>query len=128
VLLAYLPAAQHNDLDTAYTASLAKIPDSDAETRGVTFGELTADTLIKQRAHDGRNRPIKYSQQPAPGVWPPTTAPTPPPNLSPFAVPWLGSVTPLLVKSSDQFGEPGTQPKTTSRRHTTEFNVGNAVL
>jgi hypothetical protein len=127
VLLAYLPAAQHNDLDTAYTASLAKIPDSDAETRGVTFGELTADTLIKQRAHDGRNRPIKYSQQPAPGVWRPTPAPTTPPNLSPFAVPWLGSVTPLLVKSSDQFGEPGTPPKMTSPRYTKEFNEVKAL-
>jgi hypothetical protein len=66
ILLAYSPAAQHADLNTAYTASLAKIPDGDAETSGVTFGELAADTLIKQRAHDGRNGPITYSQQPAP--------------------------------------------------------------
>ncbi len=50
VLLAYSPDGQHADLDTAYAASLAKIPDGDAETRGVTFGELAADTLIKQRA------------------------------------------------------------------------------
>ena len=49
--------------DTAYAASLAKIPDSDAETRGVTFGELAADTLIKQRAHDGRNASVKFTQE-----------------------------------------------------------------
>ena len=79
VLLAYLPAAEHPDLNTAYAASVAKIPDGDAETRGLIFGELAADTLIKQRAHDGRNDPIKYSQQPAPGVWRPTPAPTTPP-------------------------------------------------
>ena len=122
VLLAYSPDAQHADLDTAYAASLAKIPDGDAETRGTTFGELAADTLIKQRAQDGRNAPIKFTQEPAPGVWRPTPAPTTPPNLAPFAVPWLGSVTPLLVKNSDQFGEPGPPPKLTSAQYTKEFN------
>src|SRR4030095_12467014 len=115
--------AQHADLDATYKASLAKIPDGDAETRGVTFGELAADTLIKQRADDGRNAAaIKFTQQSAPGVWRPTPAPTTPPNLSPFAVPWLGSVTPLLVKSGDQFGEPGPPPELTSAQYTKEFN------
>jgi hypothetical protein len=127
VLLEYSPDAQHADLDTAYAASLAKIPDGDAETRGVTFGELAADTLIKQRAVDGRNASIKFTQEPAPGVWRPTPAPTTPPNLSPFAVPWLGSVTPLLVKSSNQFGEPGAPPKLTSARYTKEFNEVKAL-
>jgi hypothetical protein len=122
VLVEYSPDAQHADLDTAYAASLAKIPDGDAETRGVTFGKLAADTLIKQRVDDGRNASITFTQEPAPGVWRPTPAPTTPPNLSPFAVPWLGSVTPLLVKSSDQFGEPGPPPKLTSERYTKEFN------
>jgi hypothetical protein len=128
VLLDYSADAQHADLDAAYKASLAKIPDGDAETRGVTFGELAADTLIKQRADDGRNAAaIKFTQQPAPGVWRPTPAPTTPPNLSPFAVPWLGSVTPLLVKSSDQFGEPGPPPELTSAQYTKEFNEVKAL-
>ena len=128
VLLEYSADAQHANLDASYTASLAKIPDGDTETRGVTFGELAADTLIKQRADDGRNAAaIKFTQQPAPGVWRPTPAPTTPPNLSPFAVPWLGSVTPLLVKSSDQFGEPGTPPKVTSAQYAKEFNEVKAL-
>jgi hypothetical protein len=127
VLLAYSPDAQHADLDTAYAASLAKIPDGVAETRGVTFGELAADTLIKQRADDGRNASIKFTQETAPGVWRPTPAPTTPPNLAPFAVPWLGSVTPLLVKSSDQFGEPGPPPELTSAQYTKEFNEVKAL-
>jgi hypothetical protein len=110
------------DLDTAYAASLAKIPDGDAETRGVAFGELAADTLIKQRADDGRSASIKFTQEPAPGVWRPTPAPTTPPNLSPFAVPWLGFVTPLLVESSDQFGDPGPPPKLTSAQYAEEFD------
>lgn len=83
--------------------------------------------MIKQRADDGRNASIKFTQEPAPGVWRPTPAPTTPPNLSPFAAPWLGFVTPLLVKSSDQFGEPGPPPKLTSARYTKEFNEVKAL-
>ncbi len=127
ILLEYSPDAQHADLDTAYAASLAKIPDGDAETRGVTFGELAATTLIKQRADDGRNAPIKFTQEPASGVWRPTPAPTTPPNLSPFAVPWMGFVTPLLVRSGDQFGEPGPPPPMTSEHYTREFNEVKAL-
>lgn len=111
ILVTYSPAAQHADLDTKYAASLAKISDGDAKTRGVTFGEVAADTLIAQRKDDGRKAPIAFTQQPAPGMWRPTPVPTTPPDLSPFAVPWMGYVTPLLVKSGAQFGEPGPPPK-----------------
>lgn len=127
ILLEYSPDAQHADLDAAYAASLAKIPDGDAETRGVTFGELAATTLIKQRTDDGRNGSIKFTQEPASGVWRPTPAPTTPPNLSPFAVPWMGFVNPLLVRSGDQFGEPGAPPAMTSERYTREFNEVKAL-
>ena len=44
-----LLAGANADLDAKYAASLAKIPDGKAKTRGVTFGELAADTLIAQR-------------------------------------------------------------------------------
>jgi hypothetical protein len=127
ILVTYSPDAQHADLDTRYAASLAKIPDGDAKTRGVTFGEVAADTLIAQRKDDGRKAPIAFTKQPAPGVWRPTPAPTTPPNLSPFAVPWMGYVTPLLVKSGAQFGEPGPPPKLTSAQYTREFNEVKAL-
>jgi hypothetical protein len=126
-LVTYSPDTQDASLDTAYATSLAKIPDGDAKTRGVTFGELAADTLIAQRKDDGRNAPLSFTQQPAPGVWRPTPAPTTPPNLSPFAVPWMGDVTPLLVKSGAQFGEPGRPPELTSARYTQEFNEVKAL-
>jgi hypothetical protein len=123
ILVAYSPAAQHAGLETAYAASLAKIPDGKAKTRGVTFGELTAGTLIKQRADDGRNpAPISATQEPAPGMWRPT-----PPGLLPGAVPWMGSVTPLLVRSGAQFGEPGPPPGLTSAQYTREFNEVKAL-
>jgi hypothetical protein len=121
VLVTYSPNAQQADLDTSYTSSLAKIPDGQAKTQGITFGELAADTLIKQRKDDGRNANVSFTQQPAPGVWRPTPAPTTPPNLSPFAGPWLGSVTPLLVKSGAQFGEPGPPPELKSGRYAKEL-------
>jgi hypothetical protein len=123
ILATYSPAAQHPGLETAYAASLAKIPDDKAKTRGVAFGELAAGTLIKQRADDGRNPvPISATQVPAPGVWRPT-----PPGLLPGAVPWLGSVTPLLVRSGAQFGEPGPPPSMTSAKYTREFNEVKAL-
>jgi hypothetical protein len=127
ILVTYSPDAQHAGLDTAYAGSLAKIPDGEAKTQGVTFGQLAADTLITERKDDGRNAPILWAKEPAPGVWRPTPAPTTPPNLSPFAVPWIGSVTPLLVKSGTQFGEPGPPPNLKSARYAKEFNEVKAL-
>ena len=60
ILVAYSPAAQHADLETSYTNSLAKITDGLAKTQGITFGELAADTLITQRKDDGRNANVLH--------------------------------------------------------------------
>jgi hypothetical protein len=122
VLVTYSPATQHPALDAFYAASLAEIPDGMAKTRGVAFGELAADTLIAQRADDGRNAPILFTQSPAPGVWRPT-----PPGFAPFTVPWMGFVTPLLVRSGAQFGEIGPPPALTSARYTRDFNEVKAL-
>jgi hypothetical protein len=123
ILVNYSPDAQHADLDALYAASLADIPDGTAKTRGVAFGELAADTLISQRVNDGRNDPsIQFTQPAAPGVWRPT-----PPAFAPFTVPWMGFVTPLLVRSGAQFGEIGPPPALTSSRYTTDFNEVKAL-
>jgi hypothetical protein len=111
VLVTYVPSAQAT-LDTAYAASLAQIPDGRAKTGGIAFGTRAADHLIRLRANDGRNAPILFTRQPAPGVW----RPTPPGNL-PMSAPWLGFVTPLLVRSPTQFGPPP-PPALTSARYT----------
>lgn len=121
VLVTYTPYAR-TALDAAYTASLSQIPDGVAKTRGIAFGELAADTLIAQRVHDGRNAPVQFTRSPAPGVW----RPTPPASL-PFSAPWLGAVTPLLVRSGAQFGEPGPPPALTSARYARDFNEVKAV-
>lgn len=115
VLVTYSPYATAN-LDAAYATSLAQIPDGKAKTRGIVFGTLAADNLITMRTNDGRNAPVLFTQPPAPGVWRPT-----PPAFLPMAVPWMGSVTPLLLRSGAQFGEPGPPPALTSSRYTRDF-------
>jgi hypothetical protein len=114
VLVTYVPSAQAT-LDADYAASLAQIPDGTAKTRGIAFGTRAADSLIRLRAHDGRNAPILFTQPPAPGVWRPT-----PPGFLPMSAPWLGFVTPLLVRSATQFAPPA-PPALTSARYTRDF-------
>jgi hypothetical protein len=121
VLETYSPYAQ-GALDTAYTTALLGIPDSQAKTDGIAYGTLAANAIIALRAHDGRNASITYNKTPAPGVW----RPTPPANLAMF-VPWMGAVTPLVLKSGAQFGEPGLPYSLTSKKYTAEFNEVKAM-
>jgi hypothetical protein len=116
VLVTYTPSAQAS-LDAAYAASLAQLPDGASKTDGVEFGTRVADDLIALRANDGRNAPIFFTQPPAPGVWRPTA-----PGFAPMIDPWLGAVTPLLVRSGAQFGDPGPPPALTSNQYTRDFN------
>ena len=120
VLVTYVPSAQ-DTLDADYATSLAQIPDGMAKTQGIAFGTRAADDLIRQRAHDGRNADIQFTQPPAPGVWRPT-----PPQFLPMSAPWLGFVTPLLVNSATQFA-PAPPPALTSARYTRDFNEVKAL-
>ena len=120
ILETYEPYAQQS-LDDALAASLAGIPDGTAKTDGVAFGERMARKMIALRANDGRNAPVLFTKPPAPGVWRPT-----PPDFLPMAVPWLGGVTPLLVRSATQFGPPP-PPALKSRRYARNFNEVKAV-
>jgi hypothetical protein len=120
VLVTYVPSAQAA-LDERYAASLAQIPDGKAKTRGIAFGTRAAEHLIRLRADDGRNAPIEFTRPPAPGVWRPT-----PPGFLPMSAPWLGFVTPLLVRSATQFAPPA-PPALTSARYTRDFNEVKAL-
>jgi hypothetical protein len=100
VLVTYSPYAR-TTLDAAYRSSLAQIPDGKAKIRGITFGAKVADHLVASRRHDGRDAAVLFTQPPAPGVWRPT-----PPTFTPMLDPWLGLVTPLLVRSASQFAPP----------------------
>jgi hypothetical protein len=115
VIVNYSPYAQAS-VEAAYTAALEQIPDGQAKSDGVAFGRLAAADLIALRTGDGRNAPILFTQAPAPGVWRPT-----PPAFAQMAVPWMAFVRPLLVRSPEQFGDPGPPPALTSRRYTRDF-------
>jgi hypothetical protein len=58
---------------------------------------------------------VQFEPQPAPGIWRPT-----PPGFLPMTTPWLGRVTPLLVRRVKQFAPPP-PPSLTSRRYTRDF-------
>ena len=115
VLVTYVPSAKAA-LDADYAVSLARIRAGKAKAQGIAFGTRAADSLIRLRAYDGRNASILFTKPPAPGVWRPT-----PPALLPMSAPWLGFVTPLLVRSATQFGPRKPPPALISARYTRDF-------
>ena len=120
VLVTYSPYAKAT-LDNAYIASLANIPEGKPKSSGIAFGIRAADNLIRLRRNDGRDAPVLFTKAPAPGVWRPT-----PPTFTPMLDPWLGGVTPLLVRSAEQFGPPP-PPSLTSPTYTRDFNEVKAI-
>ena len=114
ILVTYSPYATPA-LDADLATSLAQVPDGTPKTNGIAFGELAAQNIIDLRANDGRNAPILFTKPSAPGVWRPT-----PPGFLPMAVPWMGQVTPLLVRDAQQFAPPP-PPTLTSTRYTHDF-------
>ena len=94
-------------------------PDRRPRRRG---GQVVRDReLGRARSRDGRNAPILFTQRPGPGVWRPT-----PPMFAPMIDPWLGFVTPLLVRSPTRFAPPA-PPKLTSARCTRDFHEVKAL-
>lgn len=122
ILTHHLPAHAPTILDPAYAASLAAIPDGQAETDGVATGQAVADALIDLRADDGFRAPVPPYQPPnppVPGVWLPT-APTPPIG------PYLGLMQPFSLESADQF-RPNGAPSLDSRRWARDYNEVKAI-
>jgi hypothetical protein len=114
VLVHYLPGSQ-GTLDTAYNASIARIPPGTVRAQGIAYGRLAADNIIALRANDGLgDTSVTFTMAPAPGVWRPLTGQT-------FLAPWLSEVHPFTLTSTGQF-DPGPQPAMTSAAYTTDFN------
>ena len=58
---------------------------------GIEIGRAATATMVASRAEDGRNASVVYTRDAAPGIWqPPATG---------MAVPWLGFVKPLVLRS-----------------------------
>jgi hypothetical protein len=62
-------------LSTAYSASLAAIPDSPSKNAGVNAGNAAAEAMIAARQGDGRFGPSPWVPNYAPGHWQPLLNP-----------------------------------------------------
>ncbi|HVU18863.1 MAG TPA: phosphatase PAP2 family protein [Candidatus Didemnitutus sp.] len=87
------------NLQVAYEKALARIPDGQAKTDGIAWGEHVADLILAKIATAGYNKPIpgKYTSTEA-GKWRETPAAFRPPLL-----PFWGHVRPFTMTSADQF-------------------------
>lgn len=96
-LVALMPAAKPA-LDRELAASLAKVAQADARTRGVDLGRRTAEATFAARAKDGADKKVAFP----PGTKPGEYRPTPPDETPAFMAQW-GGVTPFVLQSSAQF-------------------------
>jgi hypothetical protein len=131
VLKNYFPLAPN--LDPAYAASLAAIPDGPAKSGGVATGQAAAAQMIALRAGDGASPPqFSLPASSEPGVW--QLTPGCPAaggvgfqwqNITPFGVPSAPASQDWIA----QFA-PGPPPALTSERYARDYDevkrVGNA--
>jgi hypothetical protein len=88
-------------LQSEYAASLAAIPDTPCKARGIAAGTAAATAVIAARQDDGRFGPSPWAPNSDPGHWQPLLNPDGTQMLDP--TPWVGGVTPFLMRSSSQF-------------------------
>jgi hypothetical protein len=109
--------AQQMALDQAYDSYLDNngIPDDDP---GIAVGQTAAAGIIALRSNDGSFPPNypPFLGGSNPGEWRPT-----PPAFAPGAVPWLATVTPFAIESTD-FCHPGPPPDLKSGKYTQDYN------
>jgi hypothetical protein len=122
VLKNYFPLAPN--LDPAYAASLALIPDGSAKSGGIATGEAAAAQMIARRVGDGSSPPQFYLPESTdPGVWQLTPSC---PAAGGVFFNWQ-NVTPFGVQSMPgsqawiaQFA-PGPPPALTSKRYARDY-------
>jgi hypothetical protein len=118
-------------LEKAYTASLARIPDGPARTRGVAVGRAAGAAMLVMRKDDGATRDAPYIPGTGPGKWRPHPNPVPPnppianpdlvPGYGPSTLPGWGNVAPFTLLSASQFWLPG-PPALTSEAYARDYN------
>ena len=124
VLKTYFPLAAAN-LDAAYAASLAAIPNGSAKSGGIATGQAAAAQMTALRLNDGSSPPQFYL--PAsndPGVW--QLTPSCPAaggvgfqwqNITPFGVPSAQGSHAWIARFA-----PGPPPALTSKRYAKDYN------
>jgi hypothetical protein len=118
VLKAITPDARHAGLDTAYTTTLAGIPDGPIEQGGVAAGEAAAAAMLDARMGDGFMAAFTPTIGTDAGDWRPIGWPATP-AFDPDG--WVGNMKPFLINSPSQFRSKGPN-KLTSRAYAREFD------
>ena len=116
-VLVNLYPQQTATFDAALQASLAEIPDGNAETDGVNLGQSVADQILQWRSADGSNATVQYTPGTNPGEWQPT-----PPSFAPALLPQWPNITPFAMTEGDQF-RPAGPPALNSEKYSTELNL-----
>jgi hypothetical protein len=128
VLKNYFPLAPN--LDSAYAASLAAIPDGLAKSGGIATGQAAAAQMIAERLNDGSS-PLQFylPESIDPGVW--QLTPSCPAaggiffhwqNVTPFGVPSVPGSQAWIARFA-----PGPPPALTSKRYARDYNEVNRV-
>jgi PAP2 superfamily len=120
-ILSALYPDQKTDLDATLAASLSRITESEAKTKGIELGKQAAAGILALRANDGSNVPEGYRPVTAPGVYVPTATPIESTSAR---------ITPFAMQTSAQF-RPAPPPALNSEVWTRDLNeireVGSSV-
>ncbi len=102
ILALWSNTSNPHNFQAIYEKALAEIPDSQARTDGIAWGEKVAKAVLAGRAGSGFDKPIpgKYTSTEQ-GKWRETPSAFRPPLL-----PFWGKVTPFVMKSPSQFRAP----------------------
>jgi membrane-associated phospholipid phosphatase len=116
ILVALYPAFQAT-LGAELQQDLARIPDGQDKTDGVTVGQAVAAQILASRSTDGANvTPPPFIPGNLPGDYQFT-----PPNFAPADFTQWPQVTPFAIARADEF-HPGPPPQLTSDEYTKVFN------
>ena len=103
-------------IDAAYAAALAGIPDGLPKSDGIAVGQAAAAAILALRSTDHATTLVTYTPGTEPGDWQPTPNPIPfdPPAAAdhlPAVLPGWGQVTPFVLRrSSTVRAERATEP------------------
>jgi hypothetical protein len=118
-------------VDAAYAAALAGIPDGLPKSDGIAIGQAAAAAIVTLRSSDHATELVTYTPGTEPGDWQPTPNPVPfdPPAAAdhlPAVAPHWGNVTPFVLLRSSQF-EPNGPPRLTSKQYAADYNEVKAI-
>jgi hypothetical protein len=121
-----LQAMAASQVDAAYEAVLAGIPNGTSKTNGIMVGQTAARAILARRSSDGATTPVNYVPGTQPGEWQPTPNPIPPDppapaDRLPALLPGWGQVTPFVLRRSTQF-DPDGPPRLSGQRYAREYN------